>query len=261
MGTYPTAPRSAFLEWCQVHDPIFTAHAVEIGLTPAQATAFKTATTDGAAKLLAQETAKEASKVATQNVNTSFTTLNTDAGDVVRSIRAFAETSPDPARIYALAQIPPPADPTPAPPPAQPTDLTVTLDPTEGTITLNWKAANPLGTSGTAYVVRRKLPEETEFSFLGVSGKKSFVDTTLVAGPDSVQYTVQGQRADQTGPVSHIFTVNFGRLPKRDGKMVAEVTTQNAMMATPTTWNVEIPPPGSGMVPTVRAGQPMMYGR
>lgn len=37
MSTYPTSPRSAFLDWCQVHQPIFTANAAAIGLTPAQA--------------------------------------------------------------------------------------------------------------------------------------------------------------------------------------------------------------------------------
>jgi hypothetical protein len=46
-----------------------------------------------------------------------------------------------------------------------------------------------------------------------VSGKKEFIDDTLIAGPDSVQYTVQGQRADSSGPLSPIFVVNFGRLP------------------------------------------------
>ena len=39
MSTYPTSPRSAFLDWCQVHEPIFTAHAAAIGLTVAQAAA------------------------------------------------------------------------------------------------------------------------------------------------------------------------------------------------------------------------------
>lgn len=95
--------------------------------------------------------------------------------------------------------------------------------------------ANPTGTSGTSYIIRRKLPSESEFSFIGVSGKKEFVDDSLIAGPDSVQYTVQGQpltrdatsshvdaqrpsrvkgqRADSSGPLSPVFTVNFGQAP------------------------------------------------
>ena len=118
MGTYPTAPRSAFLEWCQVHEPVFSEHSSEIGLSTAQAAAFKEATSNGALKMLDQEKAKEVAKVATQEVGAAFKALFSDAGDVVRSIRAFAETSPDPAAIYSLAQIPPPAMPTPQPAPA-----------------------------------------------------------------------------------------------------------------------------------------------
>jgi len=42
--------------------------------------------------------------------------------------------------------------------------------------------------------------------------ERSFVDLTLLAGLDSVQYTVQGQRTDSSGPMREVFTVNFGRL-------------------------------------------------
>jgi hypothetical protein len=153
----------------------------------------------------------------------SCETLRSGSGDTVRLIRAFAESTAKPSTIYNLAQIPPPSPPSPAPPPAQPTDSTVTLNASDGGLMLRWKAANPTGTSGTSYIVRRKLPDDSEFSFIGVSGEKEFVDDTLIAGPDSVQYTVQGQRADSSGPLSPIFTVNFGRLP--GGGMTASVTS------------------------------------
>jgi hypothetical protein len=87
-----------------------------------------------------------------------------------------------PQTVYQLVQIPPPAAPTPAPPPAQPSDLTVLLDAARGQLTLYWKGANPAGTSETSYIVRRRLPGWSEFSFIGVSRKKMFVDDTLVAG-------------------------------------------------------------------------------
>src|SRR5262249_1902804 len=48
-------------------------------------------------------------------------------------------------------------------------------------------------------------------------------DTTFFAGPDSVQYTIQGQRADATGPLSEVLTVNFGRAA--DGSIQAVGTT------------------------------------
>ncbi|MBI5864618.1 MAG: fibronectin type III domain-containing protein [Planctomycetes bacterium] len=232
MGAYPTSPRAAFLQWCEAHAPVFTANAAAIGLTPAQATAFATATTAGAAALLAQEQARQAALVATQQAQTAFDTLRAGAGDTVRLIRAFAESQTKPEVVYNTAQIPPPSPPSPAPPPAQPTDLTVTLDASGGNLTLRWKAANPTGTSGTSYIIRRRLPGESEFAFIGVSGKKEFVDDSLVAGPDSVQYTVQGQRADSSGPLSPTFTVNFGQAP--GGGMMATVMA-GAYEATPST--------------------------
>ena len=241
MATYPTSPRTAFLEWCQVHEPIFTANAAAIGLTVEQAAAFAAKVTGAADDLLAQETAKQASKTATQVTGEAFKQLRTGAGDAVRSIRAFAELAADPGAVYSLAQIPPPSEPTPQPPPAQPTDLTLTLDASDGSVTLRWKASNPTGTSGTSYIIKRRLPGETEFSFVGVSGKKEFVDNTLIAGPDSVQYTVQGQRADQSGPLSPVFTVNFGKLPS-GARSVANVSARSADAAA---WNVDVPAPSN----------------
>ena len=222
MSTYPTSPRSAFLEWCQAHAPVFVSKAAQIGLTPAQATAFNEAVDGAAAALIEHEQAQQTAKAVTQTTDAIFNTLRTSAGDTVRTIRAFAENAADPLTVYTTAQIPPPATPTPAPPPAQPTDLTVTLDATMGALTLRWKASNPPGTSGTSYIIKRRLPGESAFAFIGVSGKKSFVDESLVAGPDSVQYTVQGQRGNSSGPVSPIFTVSFGQLP--DGVRTARVT-------------------------------------
>lgn len=51
-------------------------------------------------------------------------------------------------------------------------------------------------------------------------------DDSFIAGPDSVQYTVQGTRSNQLGPVSPIFTVSFGRLP--DGMATATVSASNS---------------------------------
>jgi hypothetical protein len=162
-----------------------------------------------------------AALVATQAAQDAFGSLRSSAGDVVRLIRAYAESTSKPITVYNLAQIPPPATPTPMPPPGQPTNLTVTLTPADGALLLRWKVVNPPGANGTSYIIRRKLPTEGEFSFIGVSGRKEFVDDTLIAGPDSVQYTVQGQRSDSSGPLSEMFTVNFGRLP--GGGMTAMV--------------------------------------
>ena len=209
MGTFPESPRSDFLAWCVAHKDVFTTNQAALGLTAAQTTAFKTAVTDAASASDAQTAAKDAAQAATTAVNLKFTALRDKAAEMVRTIRTYAENTNNPG-VYALAQIPPPAAGSPVPPPAQPTNLTVAIDPATGAIQLKWKAANPAGSSGTSYIVRRKLPTQTSWEFVGVTGSKAFTDSSFAAGPDSVQYTVQGQRSDQSGPVSGILTVNFG---------------------------------------------------
>lgn len=213
MPTYPSSPRSAFLEWCQVHEPEWSANAAAIGLTPAAVTAWGLRITAASDADLAQATAKQDLKTATEVVGTAYGTLREDTAELVAAIRAFAENSADPSAVYALAKISPTATPTPVPPPAKPVDLTVELEPGTGLLTIKWKASNPPGAGGTAYIVRRRLPDEVAFSFVGVTGNKRFTDSSLIAGPDWVQYQVQGQRSDQAGPPSDTLVVNFGQAP------------------------------------------------
>ena len=219
MATYPVTPRPAFLEWCQVHTPVFVAYAAEIGLGKPQAESFGAAVGSAAAALLAAEQARQAALVATQRVEQAFAALTAEAGDAVRSIRAFAGTAPDAGRVYALAQVPPRAAPSPVPPPARPSRLTVRLEAATGSLTLRWRATNPTNARGTSYIIRRRLPGETEFSFVGVSGDKTFVDETLPSGVQSVQYTVQGQRSTLGSPVSAVLTVHLGKLPGGEPKV------------------------------------------
>ena len=223
MGTVPTAPRSDFLQWCNTHAPIFTANAAEIGLTPAQATAFSNGTGSMGSLFTEQDAARQAAMTATTAANDQFTAMKTMAGEVVKAIKAFATNSGDPNAVYALAGINPPAPPSPSAPPGQPTNLTVSLAPQDGWLSLAWKCVNPPNVGGTSYFVQRKLPSETEWKFLGVATKKEFVDQTFYAGPDSVQYTVQAVRSGILGEKSQIFTVTFGIAP--GGQTVARVST------------------------------------
>jgi hypothetical protein len=210
MSTYPQSPRAAFLTWCNAHTTIFTDNAASIGLSPGAAAAFAAALDAANASVTSQAVAKDAAKVATNELATNMETLSTLAANIVRTIRAFAESTNNPA-VYDIAAIPAPAAPTDVPPPALCTDLTATLDGATGNITLKWKATQPEGANGTSYIITRRAAGQANFSFLGVSGKKSFVDSTFTAGPDSVQYQVQGTRSDSTGPMSAILTVSFGR--------------------------------------------------
>jgi hypothetical protein len=210
MGTYPTAPRSAFLNWCRDHTEIFVGSAAQIGLSSQQALQFR-ADVDAAIEAdLTQSQARQSALTATQIANDKYSQLRARTRATVGLIKAFAEATNN-TNVYNIAEIPPPADPSAVPPPGQPTNMKVAIEPGSGALTISWKAINPPNASGTSYIVRRKLPTQTSFEFIGVTGTKKFTDSTLSAGPDSVQYTIQGQRSDSAGPTSDILIINFGR--------------------------------------------------
>ena len=213
MSAFPVSPRSSFLLWCQSHAPIFIAEATTIGLTAAQAEQFAARTLAAQEARTAYDTARQAARSAHQKMLDALAELRFDAGLAVQSIRARAAGSDNPVAVYAAAKIDPPSKPSPSEPPAQPKTLRVALDASSGALTLRWKAANPAGTQGTSYIIRRRLPGENGWTILGVAGKKRFVDNSLVAGTPQAEYIVQGLRSGTAGPPSQIFLVTFGLSP------------------------------------------------
>lgn len=210
MGVVPDS-RIGKIQFYENHIADWTANAVAIGLTVPKVTLLSTAIVDARAAFKAHEQAQTAAKLATQNFYEKVAAMHSAPGmgaDMIKTIRTFAESTNDP-NVYQLAQIPAPLPPVPAAPPGKPTDLGATLNPTTGEITLGWKAVNPA--SGTSYLVMRKLPGQSEFNFVGVTGTKKFTDSTFIAGPDRVEYAVQGQRAGASGPISNALVINFGR--------------------------------------------------
>lgn len=206
---FPRSPRSAFLLWAQAHQTPWQDNSTALGLGTVIA-GYKSAVTNAVDAENAAEEARLAAKAATEKANQAVQALIQATSDCVRRIKnkAVETNNPD---LYVLGQIPAPSSGGgTAPPPAKPTDISVSISPT-GAPVLRWRAANPAGSQGTSYIIRRKVAGESQFTFCGVSGRKSFTDNSFTAGPDSVQYTIQGQRADATGLLSDVFTVNFGR--------------------------------------------------
>lgn len=192
------------------HVPVWTAApATAIGLTAEQLAALSAQHTDTTEKIAEKTAAEFAARAATLAQGQSGRDLRSLASAAVRSIKTFAEAQSKPDLIYAQAQISPPSPPLPVPAPTQPTDLTVTIDPTSGAITLKWKA-NQNGVAGTTYLIYRKAQGESGFQWVGATGTKEFLDSTFTAGPDSVQYYVQGTRSGLTGQASSILMVSFG---------------------------------------------------
>lgn len=222
MSAFPTSPRAQFLAWCQQHVEIFTEDFAQIGITSAQALAFATAVSTAAASEQAAGEARNAAKAATNTNTTNFSNLRRVTGDTIRSIRAYAELQGNPNAVYNLAQVPPPATPSPAGPPDQPHSIDALLKPSNGSITLTWKATNPA--SGTSYIIKRKMAGQNTFTILGVASGKSYTDTSLTAGIDSVQYTVTGTRAGIEGPESQVMLINFGRAASGQASIVSQTT-------------------------------------
>lgn len=201
-----------YLAWAEIRAEAWQANPAAIGLTAPQAAAM------GTAVALAQQAygdklkADIAARNATALQNDLVRASRRQTADLIRLIRGFAANSADPVAVYNAANLPEPAVATPLPPPGRPTDISVGIDPTSGAITLAWKVVNPVGSSGTAYIVRRRTSTTGAFTFIGVTGSKNYTDESFIAGPDSVQYTVQAQRAGVSGIESAIVTINFGRV-------------------------------------------------
>jgi hypothetical protein len=224
------------LEFYEAHLPPWQTHAVAIGLTAAQVTALAEATTKAREAYNDHQAAIEAAKAATLNFYNAVTKMHDDGADLIRTIKNKAETSGDP-NVYVLAQIPAPQPPGVTPPPGTPSKLRVELLAT-GALKLSWKCANPEGTSGTVYEVKRRIEgAQATFAYLGATGVREFTDDTLPAGSSSVTYQITALRSTVCGNPAQ-FVVNFG--VGGDGRMAANVTNQTA---NPTAWNIEIPAP------------------
>jgi hypothetical protein len=203
----PIVPEKAAdkITWFEAHHAPFTANATAIGTTTAEVSALAALVTAARARQVAQIAAQEAARTATNEYNNAVAAMALAGSDILIKVKARAATGGH--AIYDLAQIPPPATPSPVGPPGMPTAFRVALKP-DGALELSWKCANPRGSAGTIYQVLRKIGAG-EFSVIGGSGTRKFVDGTVPAGVASVVYRVQAIRSTQVGTANDV-TVNFG---------------------------------------------------
>jgi len=196
------------VQFFESHVPVWQAAPTTIGLTPALVTSCDNAAKAARAAYTAQQNTKNAAKAATATYLNSVSALRNIGGDLIKTIKAFADTTSNP-NVYSLAQIPPPAAPTPLPPPGQPTSFAVQLTPA-GALYLSWKSANSAASSGAFFTVKRRLEGESTFTLIGGTGSKSFSDDTVPFGTNTLTYIVQGFRGIEPGPESEQLSVQFG---------------------------------------------------
>ena len=178
-----------------------------MGLSAPAVAAFKTLTQTARASFDAAEAARNAARSATLTQDSDLDGAYDSCSDLIRIIRAYAESQANPNTVYAAADIPGPATPQPALPPGTCNTYSATiLD--GGSLQVNWKCTNPPGTNGVVYEVRRRLGLG-EYTFIGAVGTKKFIDNTLPAGSSNVSYQVTGTRGNLRG-ISTSFNVTFG---------------------------------------------------
>lgn len=197
------------IDFCSAHSKVWAAAPTSMGLTAAQVSAFSAKLGNANTSLADQQSAADAARAATTAAHTNVSGLRKSAADLLKLIKAYAETQTNPNTVYAAAQIPPPGQGSPTPPPGKPTDLVVTLL-EDGSLGLAWKCPNPAGTQGTIYEVLRKVGGGTgNFAYVGSTGVRKFTDDTLASGSPSVTYQITAVRSTQRG-IPAQFTVNFG---------------------------------------------------
>lgn len=201
------APRITF---CQIRASRWAQHAVELGLDPADVAELQERVETARLAFNAQRQARDAARSATIRMNIALAEMTNLAATMISQIRATAARDGDSA--YRLASIPAPKKPSRLGTPGTPESFTAELQQV-GWLTLRWKCRNPRGAVGTIYEVRRQLQSADGMwgakEFLGVAGRKKFVDSTIPPGCRAVTYHIRAVRSTAVGEEAN-HSVNFG---------------------------------------------------
>ena len=194
------------IQFVEAHLADWAAHAVAVGSSATEVAAISTKAAAARAALTEQETAQDTAKTKTAALRQKVDEMVVATSDFVKKVRAKAAT--DGVGIYQLANIPAPAQPAPKGPPGLPANFVATVG-QDGSVDLTWKCPNPPGAVGTTYQVYRRTTPTGDFVFLGASGEKRYLDSSIPAGSSQVTYKIRGLRSTAAGPWA-TFNVTFG---------------------------------------------------
>lgn len=204
MATNMPQERGDALDWVEQHIEPWTDNQAAIDLSVAQVAAITQLATTAREKLTAAGAARQAAKTATQEWYAAADQMKQLSSDLIIDIKAYARGDGG-EQVYTLAQINPKDPPGEAPPPAVPSDMRTSLT-NEGFVAMTWKGKGP---TGTRYHVRRRLPSENVFTFLGDTSDKGFTDQTVPQGTTRVDYQIVAVHTDKSVPGEPFF-VQFG---------------------------------------------------
>jgi hypothetical protein len=198
------------LEWATDHIATWNNVVVndlgDIGLTAADITALQGALTSAGNLRDASIAAHSAALAATVSQNDAIGTLRDQLSIAVSKIRVAAETNTNPNSVYALAEIPPRANPTPAPAPTPPTSLQGELT-NDGYVTVAWTATR---VNGDYWSVWRQLAGSSDLVLIGTTAGKTFTDSEVPVGVAWAQYRVRSHRGTEMSESSEPAQVVFG---------------------------------------------------
>ncbi|MCW5776992.1 MAG: hypothetical protein KIS87_11180 [Phycisphaeraceae bacterium] len=195
------------IEWFEQRIPVWTTNPTAIGLTMGQVTQLLSRTAAARSAYQNAQTARNESKSKTLLLNDAAGNLRGYGADLIKTIKAYAETTEDPT-VYAEADVPPPAQPSPLGPPGTPTDIATSIN-NRGFIDIRWKADNAANSSGAYFKIERRLDDELTFRLLGTTGLKTFTDESIPVGTVQATYIITPCRGDASGQACEQFVVPF----------------------------------------------------
>jgi hypothetical protein len=211
------------IQFFENHTGPFSTNAVAIGITTTEATDLQTKTAAARAAFDARQAAQQAAEAATLAMYDAVEAMSVAGQALIDKIRAKAKQVGGNS-VYTLSELPPPATPTTVGNPGTPSALKVELKP-NGSIGLAWDCSNPPGCTGVLYHVYRQIEAVGDFTFIGGSGNRKFVDASLPMGTQTVVYKIQGVRTTSMGDEAE-FIVRFGTTAS--GDVMTTVTAKSA---------------------------------
>jgi hypothetical protein len=201
------------LEFFEAHLPVWAKNPAAIGLNASLVAALVVLVEACRADYDSMNEIRARAMAATQIHKDSNEAAYDLGADLVKTIRAFAGTSNNPA-VYNTAQIPPPSPHTPLGPPLTPTGVTARLNPV-GQIELAWTASR---VGGTSFIIERSTVSAAgPWSIIGAAEAVAFTDPAVPVGLPAISYRVTAIRSAGASTPSAAATVPFGTIDAAGG--------------------------------------------
>lgn len=188
----------------QIFSTAISATPTAFGLTAPQATAYAALNATYVAAQLAVSNPENRSPVKTTDRNNAAIPLRTMARALAKIIDATATVTDGQKQALGLSVR---DTRTPVTELGTPNKFKAEIM-GNGWLLTKWQCNSPRAT-GVTYQVYRKVNGETEFTYLGGTGEKKWVDDTLPAGTTQVTYQVQPTRSTAVGNWAQ-FNISFG---------------------------------------------------